>query len=160
MSPIISFPHLFFPFLACTCTCTSQGIEDPNPPPYVFESVLRTKSPLLDIMAEPALVEPRITEIETRTMQFYLGPAESGAPMHFHRGAWNVLVHGRKRWFLLPPPAALYSIKHPRDWLDEVRSGMGDGVLNFQLPVVCWTSTSYTPASLPRTIRSSKLRVR
>ena len=73
------------------------------------------------------MVNPQVTEIVTRTMQFYLGPAESGAPLHFHRGAWNVLVHGRKRWFLLPPPAAQYSIKHPREWLDEVSGCAGRG---------------------------------
>lgn len=41
--------------------------------------------------------------------QFYLGPAGSGAPAHFHGHAVNVLAHGSKRWSLWPPQHALYS---------------------------------------------------
>jgi len=35
--------------------------------------------------------------------QFYLGPALSGAPFHHHGPAFNLLMHGRKEWTLLPP---------------------------------------------------------
>ena len=35
--------------------------------------------------------------------QFYLGPALSGAPFHNHGPAFNVLVHGKKEWTLMPP---------------------------------------------------------
>ena len=45
--------------------------------------------------------------------QFYMGPANSGAPFHVHNIAVNALIYGRKRWALLPPPAAQYSIRHP-----------------------------------------------
>ena len=38
-----------------------------------------------------------------------LGPAGSGAPVHFHGHAVNVLAYGAKRWFLYPPAAARYS---------------------------------------------------
>lgn len=37
--------------------------------------------------------------------QFYLGPALSGAPFHNHGPAFNVLVHGKKEWTLMPPGA-------------------------------------------------------
>merc|ERR1711879_922805 len=41
--------------------------------------------------------------------QFYLGPAGSGAPMHYHNMAVNVVAFGRKRWFLYPPGDSRYS---------------------------------------------------
>lgn len=35
---------------------------------------------------------------------FFLGGAGSGVGFHRHGHAWNVVVYGRKRWFLYPPP--------------------------------------------------------
>ena len=34
--------------------------------------------------------------------QFYLGGAGTGAPQHYHFDALNVLVWGRKQWFVSP----------------------------------------------------------
>ena len=42
-------------------------------------------------------------------IQFYLGPAGSGAPVHFHGHAVNTLSYGQKKWFLFPPSDAFYS---------------------------------------------------
>lgn len=42
-------------------------------------------------------------------LQFYLGPAGSGAPMHVHGNALNTLAYGMKHWFLYPPSDAFYS---------------------------------------------------
>jgi hypothetical protein len=39
--------------------------------------------------------------------QFYLGPALSGAPFHHHGPAFNLIIHGRKEWTLLPPGLCL-----------------------------------------------------
>lgn len=49
--------------------------------------------------------------------QFYLGSAGTGAPVHFHTHAYNVLVHGRKKWTLLPPRHSLYATEHIQNWL-------------------------------------------
>ena len=49
--------------------------------------------------------------------QFFLGPAGSGAPMHFHKDAVNILAHGRKQWWLLPPRAAMYSVEPSAAWV-------------------------------------------
>ena len=38
----------------------------------------------------------------------------AGLQWHFHQDAFNVLVHGRKRWYLLPPAAAVLSTEHPQ----------------------------------------------
>ena len=43
----------------------------------------------------PGLLKQMILEQETSS-QFYLGPAYSGAPFHFHEDAWNALVFGKK----------------------------------------------------------------
>lgn len=51
--------------------------------------------------------------------QFYLGPASSGAPMHFHQAAVNVLYHGHKRWYVTPPAHAVFSMQPAVDWLHK-----------------------------------------
>lgn len=48
-------------------------------------------------------------KLENLNWQFYHGPAESGAPVHFHGDAWNLLVHGRKRWLIYSPMDGFYS---------------------------------------------------
>jgi hypothetical protein len=42
------------------------------------------------------------SRMEQVSFQWYLGPSGSGANDHFHGHAFNVLVHGAKRWFLTP----------------------------------------------------------
>ena len=62
----------------------------------------------------PGFLDPTRTEIQIQNTQFYLGAAGSGAPWHYHRAAFNVLVYGRKRWLLTPPPHSRYSTVHPK----------------------------------------------
>jgi hypothetical protein len=50
------------------------------------------------------------------TPQFYLGGPGSGSPFHFHKDAFNALMYGKKRWFLLPPSLALYSTIPVSSW--------------------------------------------
>lgn len=52
-------------------------------------------------------------------IQFALGPAGSGAVMHFHQPAVNFLAFGRKRWSLLRPKDALYSDIPARTWVQR-----------------------------------------
>lgn len=51
------------------------------------------------------------------TMQLFLGGPGSGAPMHLHRLAVNVLAFGRKRWFLRHPTHASYSATPASVWV-------------------------------------------
>lgn len=92
---------------------SSSGGSKGAPPGYVFQPV-GANSMLLDGIQLPQFLDPSRTEIELQTSQFYLGPAGSGAPFHFHRAAFNALVWGRKRWLVRPPAAAQYSTEHPR----------------------------------------------
>ena len=49
--------------------------------------------------------------------QFYVGPPGSGAPMHWHKDAYNYLAWGQKRWFLQPPSEAVYSTQPIATWV-------------------------------------------
>ena len=73
--------------------------------PIVFEAV---KS-IVEVVAHIDGVVPTTEDPSDTRIQVYLGPADSGAPWHFHRSAVNALVFGRKRWRLLPPAHAMYS---------------------------------------------------
>lgn len=84
-------------------------------PTYIFEAI-PPNSPLLEYFAIPEILNPSVTHISMTKTQFYVGPPLSGAPFHFHRNAWNVLIYGLKRWFLMPPPHAHYSRQHVWDW--------------------------------------------
>ena len=44
-------------------------------------------------------------------------------------GAWNALVYGRKQWYLLPPPHAVYSIDHPLAWVKDSLPSLSAHVL-------------------------------
>ena len=61
--------------------------------------------------------------VEVHT-QFYQGAAGTGAPMHLHTDAWNCLVYGEKRWFLIPPFQGAYSAMPIRQWVDELYPSM------------------------------------
>jgi len=51
--------------------------------------------------------------------EFNLGPPRAGANLHFHGMVFAGLVHGRKRWALLPPAKAYFSLLPGPDWLDS-----------------------------------------
>ena len=53
------------------------------------------------------------------SMQYYVGPAGSGAPLHYHCDAWNALAFGRKRWFLQTPADAVFSNRPVSQWLNS-----------------------------------------
>mmetsp|Transcript_2583 Transcript_2583/g.5889 ORF Transcript_2583/g.5889 Transcript_2583/m.5889 type:complete len:575 (-) Transcript_2583:159-1883(-) len=48
--------------------------------------------------------------------QLFLGPEGAGSPMHFHNNAFNIVVFGAKRWFLLPPTQRVYSKVKAQNW--------------------------------------------
>ena len=48
--------------------------------------------------------------------QFFYGAMLSGAPMHSHGPAFNILLHGEKLWSLLPPARDIYTSIHPLEW--------------------------------------------
>eukprot|EP00042_Codosiga_hollandica_P042513 m.391633 g.391633 ORF g.391633 m.391633 type:complete len:329 (+) comp56346_c0_seq38:1280-2266(+) len=84
------------------------------PPTYVFEE---SKEPISKTFLSPKLVKARFS-----SNQFYLGPKNSGAPMHYHTHALNTLVYGRKDWYITPPAVSVYSREPPTTWLANMRS--------------------------------------
>jgi len=65
-----------------------------------FEGLVR------DYHSPPQFLGPtyRFDEVQRREKAlFYVGPAYSGVSFHQHTAAWNALLFGYKRWFLLPP---------------------------------------------------------
>jgi len=52
-------------------------------------------------------------------VQFYLGPAGSGAQPHMHEHAWNLAVHGSKRWMIWPPSRSFYAARPAREFAAE-----------------------------------------
>lgn len=57
--------------------------------------------------------------LENSGTQIFLGPARSGAPVHFHDHAANFLAYGYKRWLLWPPASSFWTTKHIGRWLGE-----------------------------------------
>ena len=56
-----------------------------------------------------------------------------GSPIHTHNSAWNLLLTGRKRWFLLPPGTMGHSVyawgstRHPLTVLAALEKHRDDG---------------------------------
>jgi hypothetical protein len=69
---------------------------------------------------------------------FFLGPRNSGAYTHQHTAAWNAIVYGAKRWYLLPPAA-----RHGPD--TEMPGGMIEWLRTTKpsLPVAALECTQY-----------------
>ncbi len=107
-----------------------DSIPHPN---YIFESV-PADSPVLKEFKPPGVLDEEITHINSLKMQFYLGPPLSGAPVHFHRNAWNVLIYGQKRWFLYPPDRAFYSKEPVWDWWRDTYRKAPDALECVQYP--------------------------
>ena len=84
-------------------------------PSFIYETI-QPDSPLLAHFRIPSILNPNKTHINMANLYFFLGPAFSGTPPHFHRSAWNVLVYGQMRWFLFPPPLAMYTKQSAWDW--------------------------------------------
>lgn len=110
-----------------------NSVEDILHPTYIFQTI-PSSSPLLNDFQLPQVLSPNLTHIEPTKIQFYLGPPLSGAPMHFHRNAWNVLIYGQKRWFMYPPDRAIYSKKHVLDWWKESYRSHPDALECVQYP--------------------------
>ena len=51
--------------------------------------------------------------------QWALGGAGTGAPVHYHNSAWNMLVYGAKKWFLYSPRNAIMSNKQIKEYTES-----------------------------------------
>ena len=53
---------------------------------------------------------------EVTGVQFIVGPAKTGAPIHFHGTAINLVLKGAKRWFVRPSSRAYWSNANIYSW--------------------------------------------
>lgn len=67
----------------------------------------------------PARWAPHQTE---ESGQLHLGGAHSGLPLQAHNASWNLLLAGKKKWFLLPP-SALVEVPREHFVCNETRAG-------------------------------------
>ena len=90
---------------------SATGLDD-----YVFSPINRRQHPAL---FEDLKLIGSLTKLACTHWQLYQGVAGTGAPMHLHMDAWNALVYGRKRWMVLPPSQARYSLLGPLEFLQR-----------------------------------------
>ena len=120
----------------------AKNVLDLPPPTYIFQTVPAANSRLMEHFVLPNVLNVSVTEIALDKIQFYVGGALSGAPPHFHRSAWNLLVYGRKRWFIFPPKYAFYTKKHVWDWWKS-RYSSGRGKDNESGKEWAWECVQY-----------------
>jgi hypothetical protein len=102
---------------------------------YVFDFEFLNQSLPGQYGLPPCIASPAWVA-ETQVHQFFLGPAGSGAPFHYHCSAVNTLVYGRKRWWLYPPAATFYSKRHPAQH-HATASEYSGGPVGGQPPLQC-----------------------
>eukprot|EP01065_Artemidia_motanka_P025910 TRINITY_DN30849_c0_g1_i1.p1 TRINITY_DN30849_c0_g1~~TRINITY_DN30849_c0_g1_i1.p1 ORF type:complete len:630 (+),score=140.60 TRINITY_DN30849_c0_g1_i1:114-1892(+) len=59
---------------------------------------------------------------ETVLTEFSFGPPLSGANTHFHGAVFSGVVHGRKRWGLIPPAYSYFNTVPGKQWFDSAAS--------------------------------------
>ena len=92
-----------------------------EPPTFIFEPI-PPNHPLLEKFSVPTILTRNRTHISIADIYFHIGPALSGTPPHFHRSSWSLLLYGETRWYLSPPPLAVYTKLTAWDWwLEEHR---------------------------------------
>eukprot|EP00188_Purpureofilum_apyrenoidigerum_P006365 Plantae.Rhodophyta-Purpureofilum_apyrenoidigerum.ctg9785.p1 GENE.Plantae.Rhodophyta-Purpureofilum_apyrenoidigerum.ctg9785~~Plantae.Rhodophyta-Purpureofilum_apyrenoidigerum.ctg9785.p1 ORF type:complete len:458 (-),score=68.07 Plantae.Rhodophyta-Purpureofilum_apyrenoidigerum.ctg9785:413-1717(-) len=103
-----------------------QGDDGGQLPMYVFakerdinadgfdllSGIVEESFPVPEMFTDPQKIGPS-------ALHFALGRDGSGAPMHIHSDALNLVLAGEKRWFVLPPQDAIYSRKHISDWVRD-----------------------------------------
>ncbi|XP_065843159.1 jmjC domain-containing protein 8-like isoform X2 [Oscarella lobularis] len=106
----------------------AEGNESDNVPLYVFDSgVLESRFVRKNQYSLPDAFD--VWKDRDQYHQFILGAPGSGAPFHFHCPAVNVVIYGRKRWFLYPPGLSHYSKIHPQHWLANTYPNAKEGLI-------------------------------
>ncbi|KAI6651982.1 hypothetical protein LOD99_4527 [Oopsacas minuta] len=101
-------------------------IEEIFPSDSIYQNI-PDDSALLEDFKLPEILSPDKQNIHLRNYKFYIGPALSGVPPHFHSHSWDVLLYGQRRLFLFPPNKAFFSKQHVLDWYrDDVLNSIED----------------------------------
>jgi len=119
---------------------TENGAEH-SLPSYVFQRVRHpgthplfksnhTAFPAAFLAEARVPTWPNLTQIpllalgpDATSVEIFIGAPGTGAPMHYHGDAYNALMFGRKKWYLLPPHRAAYSTVHAVDFVTQQTLG-------------------------------------
>ena len=107
-------------------TWKSKLQKDALIPPFLLESLKKFgKKVDEDEIKSKSYIENQKLGSTSWEIQFYLGPAGSGAPVHFHGHAVNSLAYGQKKWFLFPSSEAFYSTQTALTFaMNDTRAGI------------------------------------
>lgn len=97
---------------------TVSDISQIQPPPSILQTV-SMDAPFLTHFHVPSVLDQSLTEMIPTKVQFRVGPAFSGISPRFHQSFWDVLIFGRRKWFLYPPKYAFYSRDHIWNWWNQ-----------------------------------------
>jgi len=89
--------------------------------PYLAIQQLQQQKQLEANFTFPSFARQFLPYSYSLDTQLFLGPEGVGAPMHFHNHAFNLVVFGAKRWYLLPPTRRVYSKLKTATWLDSLQ---------------------------------------
>jgi hypothetical protein len=91
---------------------SDEQYSDEDVPRYMFSGQFSSENPDIDDdMPEfLGLLDDLPYPTKVMAKQLFVGPALSGAPIHWHNTAMNAIAYGRKHWFLVPPNQTFYSV--------------------------------------------------
>ena len=109
-------------------TRTPRGA--PQPPPFVFDGGRLLSTSLgEDVTPHPAVlrVDGLPGGVDGAVLQqLSVSPALAGAHPHFHGTAYNALVVGVRRWALVPPAHATFTLQPALEYFSTLRHGRAD----------------------------------
>jgi len=109
-------------------TRTPRGAS--QPPPFVFDGGRLLSTSLgEDVTPHPAVlrVDGLPGGVDGAVLQqLSVSPALAGAHPHFHGTAYNALVVGIRRWALVPPAHATFTLQPALEYFSTLRHGSAD----------------------------------
>ena len=109
-------------------TRTPRGAS--QPPPFVFDGGRLLSTSLgEDVTPHPAVlrVDGLPGGVDGAVLQqLSVSPALAGAHPHFHGTAYNALVVGIRRWSLVPPAHATFTLQPALEYFSTLRHGSAD----------------------------------
>ena len=78
----------------------------------LLRKLVQTSFPVPDLIEDP-------DKAGKESIQFYFGMTGSGAPLHVHADAVNMVVSGEKRWYIQTPQKTMYSRKPVKEWVEQ-----------------------------------------
>ena len=95
-----------------------------RPPPFVFDNGrLLSTSLRQDVRPHPAVLQVEAAGGGAVLEQLSVSPPLAGAHPHFHGAVYNGLVVGVRRWALVPPAHATFSLEPALEYFSALRDG-------------------------------------